>query len=181
MAAASARRIVERELQPDEILVWQGQPGRTRMMGFAGMAGVVFMVIWTGAAIVWTGFALDQGWFMDPFTDDFIDRWMWLAGLPFIFAGMGGLYWQARRLWLTFATTYTLTNQRILIAEGSKTYTFRAPDLAYIRRTGTDRRGTLSFATGAIETGAKPGAMFLNIEKPAQVETLIRSTLLTHA
>ena len=178
MSAASARRTIERELQPDETVLWQGRPGRTRMAVFGRIAGVVFMLIWTGAAIVWTGFALDQGWFIDPFIDDFIDHWLWVAGVPFILVGFGGLYWQARGLWLIFATAYTLTNQRIVIAAGAKAWSFRAPDVTYIRRTGNERRGTLAFATGPIESGAKPGAVLLNIDQPARVEALIRSTLL---
>ena len=177
MPTKRARKTAERELQPDETLVWQGRPGRTRRMAFASLSGVVFMTIWTGAALVWTGFALDQGWFIEPLAADGLERWLWLAGLPFILVGAGGLYRQARGFWLTFATTYGLTNQRIFIIEGSAVHSFRAADVRYIRCTGTQRRGTLAFAHGPIETGAKPGAMLLNIEEPARVEALIRSTL----
>jgi hypothetical protein len=181
MITASVRRVVERELQPDETVVWRGRPGRTRMTAFARVAGSVFMAIWTGATIAWTGFAVWQGWFIEPVAADFIERWMWVVGLPFVLAGVGGLYWQARGLWLIFATTYTLTSQRIVITEGSQVYSFRAPDVTYIRRTGSEQRGTLAFATGPIETGARPGAVLLNIDEPARVEALIRSALLPSA
>jgi hypothetical protein len=70
-----------------------------------------------------------------------------------------------------------LTNPRIVIAAGVKAWSFRAPDVTYIRRTGRERRGMLAFAAGPIESGAKSGAVLLNIDQPARVEALIRSTL----
>jgi hypothetical protein len=176
MADRLERRL-KRELGPGEHLVWWGQPGRRRFFVFARIAGLVFFSIWTLAALLWTGFTFDQGWLIEPFEYE-MDRWLSLAGAPFILVGFGGLFGLARSLYLTWATAYGLTNVRILILKGAAASTFRAADLRHIELSGDEMRGTLRFAPGPIETGARPRGMLLNIDKPGEVERLIRSALL---
>jgi len=177
MSEDQARRDLERQLDQSERLIWHGRPGQRRLLVFAYISALVFMSIWTLAAILWTGFTFDQGWLIEPFEYE-MDRWLPLFGLPFIVLGFIGLYWPARGLYLAYATIYGLTNFRIVILQGSSVHSFRAPDLQHTERSGNDQRGTLKFAQGPKEQGARPRAVLLNIEKPREVEALIRATLL---
>ena len=123
---------VRAELKSGESVTWVGQPNPDRYMN-SGFKLWFFFIPWTAFSLFWivaaSGFRLprfDSGWSLFP-----------LFGLPFLLIGIGGLsspLWLRRR---ARSMVYTITDQRAISIEGSKSITVKSylpADMASIER-----------------------------------------------
>lgn len=102
-------------LLPNEVLLWHGAPGPGRINTY-GRIPVLFSIIWLGFSLLWEITAIMSGILI-----------MVLFGLPFLLIGLsvafGGPIKNARLKGKIF---YAVTNQRLLIREGTDMKIFTA-------------------------------------------------------
>lgn len=102
-------------LLPNEVLLWHGAPGPGRINTY-GRIPVLFSIIWLGFSLLWEITAIMNGILI-----------MVLFGLPFLLIGLsvafGGSIKNARLKGKIF---YAVTNQRLLIREGTDMKIFTA-------------------------------------------------------
>jgi hypothetical protein len=130
-------------LEPDETLLWSGQPNAHVYMFRGAWFLIPFGIMWFGLAIIWeSGVILAEA----PLP-------LWLWGIPFLLVGFYltigrylGAAWEAGR------TFYAVTSRRILIQSGAFNRQFVSIDLLtlpYLHLTEQGNgRGTLTFAPG---------------------------------
>jgi hypothetical protein len=184
---------VKAELQPDERLVWVGQP-RPDLFVRAAFFLVPFGLVFGGFALFWIvgsaammgGFGANQGFpgFLNFFP---------LCGVPFLLVGLAMVLspiWLRRR---ARQTVYALTSKRAIIWEpglvGSVTVrNYSAAGLGRMTRTErADGSGDLVFeefvTTSTNSEGYRTSTTnrrgFLGIDNVRKVEELIRLTLLS--
>lgn len=146
------RKLIERELQPGERLVWVGKPSPVRA-AFANSGGTVFGLIFAAVpAYILSPTFVPANWLADV-----IGRWDWtmekvicggfmLIGLAFIFSPL----WQAL---ITARTVHAVTNRRLLTVEsgirGRVVRSLEPRDLKGIERVEHGGElGTLKFDRG---------------------------------
>ncbi|MEL7166658.1 MAG: hypothetical protein AAGL96_14400 [Pseudomonadota bacterium] len=95
-------------LDPDERIIWQGQPSRRVQLEFESVFSVIFMAVWTGIPL----FAL----ITQPGSAVLI--------IPVLFVGIGAYFFVGQHFWAAFQrrrTFYTLTNTRAFIGHAALT------------------------------------------------------------
>lgn len=132
-------RIICRELQPGEQLLWAGQPIQGVRFSKSDFLLIPFSLFWGGFAIFWTvGVAA-----VAPFP-------VWLFGLPFVAIGLylmvGRFFFDARKRAHTY---YGVTDQRVLAVFGMQSRKINSLDLRSLPGLGLeerpDGRGTITF------------------------------------
>jgi hypothetical protein len=131
-------RIVERELQPGEQLLWADQPVQGLRLSKADIFLIPFSLFWGGFSIFWTIAAS-----MAPFP-------MWIFGLPFVGIGVyimvGRFFYDAHKRKQTF---YGVTDQRILVVCASQSRKVQSLDIGALQGLSleerADSRGSILF------------------------------------
>jgi hypothetical protein len=102
--------LFERDLDPNEKIVWTGQPDARRVFSLADLFLVPFSLVWGGFALYWEASVL--GWTGGPPAPPAFAAF----GVPFVVLG---LYFIVGRFiyqyWVKRNTYYALTNRRALI------------------------------------------------------------------
>jgi hypothetical protein len=105
------------ELNPDERIIWSGQPRQGLLLRPSDALMIPFSLLWGGFAIFWEVSAINMSWGDgSPNPVGFIFP---LFGLPFVLAGLYAIFGRffvdrVRRA----KTYYALTNQRAIIISG---------------------------------------------------------------
>jgi hypothetical protein len=101
--------IVNRELGPDERLLWAGRPRLGFIMRRSDVFFIPFSIMWGGFAIFWETMVIVQGapWFFALWGLPFI-----LVGLYMIFGRFLGDAWERSRIY------YGVTSERVIIISG---------------------------------------------------------------
>lgn len=169
---------VKEELEPDEKVLWWGQPGA--MMALLPVLPIyIFAVPWTGISLLFIYFS---------FTGTKTGASLWylsIIGVPFFLLGLLLLsspfyaYLEARKKY------YVATNRNLYVIECSKNKSvekYDRADLINPARTEYGGRGTLTWTLQG--NSAKPSfrkkntsgeLVFKNIENPRQLEKLLRN------
>lgn len=128
---------VRTQLLPDEKIIWEGKPFSGILFRPIEVFLIPFSLLWAGFAVFWNA----SVWQTDA------DLFFKLFGLPFLIAG---LYVTVGRFLLDMsarkATTYFVTNRRVVISRGSKLKSLdikRLPSLEFDER--LDGSGTIRF------------------------------------
>ena len=135
-----ADSVIQSELQPDERLLWSGQPIRGVRLSAADAFLIPFSILWGGFAIFWESVVIAQG---RPL---FFALW----GIPFVVIG---LYLMFGRFWFDAAqrarTFYALTDRRIIIVSGVFSHSTRSLNLRTLSDITLTKKqngsGTISF------------------------------------
>jgi hypothetical protein len=180
--------VIRRELQPGEVMLWNGRGTHFRM-GVTAIPAVLFGTFFAGFAIFWIAMATvmggKQGGAIGIFQIIFP-----LFGVPFLLVGLGVMaspFWAKRR---AKNTLYALTNRRAIILEAawfgsSRTvHSYEPSGLGAMTRVEhQDRSGDLVFErkiTGTQKNGRpitkKVG--FIGVPNVREVETAVRDALL---
>lgn len=136
---------VERELRPDERLLWKGRPRGGIMFRGSDVFLIPFSLLWGGFVIFWEFTAL----FMMPKNNP--AGWLFpLFGVPFVLAGLyivfGRFLVDAK---IRETTEYAITNRRALIVSGLFSRKIKsielksAPEITLVER--ADRSGSITF------------------------------------
>jgi hypothetical protein len=143
MSIADARHALQRELGPQEKLLWAGQPRQGLLLRSSDALLIPFSLVWAGFAVFWEVSVVRTG---APF---FFKLW----GVPFVLVGiyivLGRFFVDARQ---RRHTVYGVTNQRIVIVAGLfgrsvQSLTLNAlPGLSLNER--ASGQGTISFGAG---------------------------------
>lgn len=174
--------IVQRELRPDERLIWSGTPGQGLRLRSSDAVVIPFSLLWGGFAIFWeysAVFGLDpSGHASRAAAPLFMEIW----GIPFVIAG---LYFMVGRFivdaFQRARTIYAVTDQRILIltqlfGKRIRSLTLRTlPDITLTEK--SDGSGTITFgaiAFGANTLGASPFGTNRRGERPPAFEFVAR-------
>jgi hypothetical protein len=159
-------------LQPGEKIVWTGKPdpwwaANRRIFPLA------FMTLWTGGIL----FAAWHAFFYPTKPKDGVD-----VLIIMIAFGAFGWYRAFRLLLACWATSYALTDRRLIIAERRDTQSFTAAALGIMTRTGDARRGSLMFDASNTPSYSRRSFFYApglyGIADPARVEALIYKTLI---
>jgi PH (Pleckstrin Homology) domain-containing protein len=130
---------LENTLQPDEMLLWEGQPNKQRFL-LRGWWAIPFSILWCGFAFFWEGSVLSTN------APTFFRLW----GIPFVLAGLyfvfGRFFVAARE---AANTWYVVTDRRILIQSGTFQQNFTELNLLtlpYVELSGLQGGvGTITF------------------------------------
>jgi hypothetical protein len=128
---------IQSYLQPNERLLWTGQPDPSRLFGRGDAFLIPISVMWGGFAIVWEGSVIAFGapWFF------------MLWGVPFVLVGQYLIWgrflykrWDKRR------TVYAVTDQRALILRGGSLQSVFLNQLPVVNQSARiDGSGSLEF------------------------------------
>ena len=155
-------------LDPDERVIWQGQPSGRVQLEFESAFSVLFMVVWTAIPL----FAL----IAQPQSA--------LLIVPVLFVGIGAYFFVGQHFWAAYLrrrTFYTLTNKRAFI--GRSTFANRTLDSFPITEATTlqldeGRACAVWFSTGAqskMFSNSKEGPIgFERLDDPRAVYQLLR-------
>jgi hypothetical protein len=138
------QKLVNRELQARENVIWSAQPGLRRFV-VQGLAVAAFGAVWTALILlgIWQFIGFWGGGPVVPF-----DIATLVLGIPFLLIGLGLLsapYWAIRK---ARRTAYALTGRRVLIVERTTwSRTVRSCEFAQlgrmVRRENSAGRGDL--------------------------------------
>ncbi len=122
-------------LQPDELLLWCGEPGPGKLNSY-GRVPILFSIIWLGFSLIWEITAVVSGQII-----------MILFGIPFVLIGLsvafGGPVKNAKLKGKIF---YAVTDRRLLIREGKDIKIFTADMLPPMQiRMNKNGTGTIFF------------------------------------
>jgi hypothetical protein len=128
------------ELNPDERIIWSGQPQQGFMLRPGDTLLIPFSLLWGGFAIVWESTAIGRG------LSSFFALW----GIPFVLVG---LYMIFGRFFVDRAqrsrTYYALTNQRVIIISGFFSQNIKSVVLAKLQEINITKKrsgkGTITF------------------------------------
>jgi hypothetical protein len=143
LSIAEVRHELQRELAPQEKLLWVGQPRQGLLLRSADAFLIPFSLLWGGFAVFWEASVVRTG---APF---FFKLW----GVPFVLVGvyivLGRFFVDARQRRRTF---YGVSNQRVIIVAGLFGRSIQSLDLGSLPGLSLDERtsgqGTISFGTG---------------------------------
>lgn len=165
--------LVDRELGPDENLVWVGQPLPAFFTG-ASIFPFLFAIPWTAFAVSWMGGAIGMG----------APLGFALFGVPFVLIGLAMLCSPIYLRRCMKNTVYAITDKRALIFVGTFFSTniksFYPDDLDELQRkekangTGSVFFGEPNMAQQAPGTAFLTGGFF-NISQAKEVERLLRN------
>jgi hypothetical protein len=140
-------------LLPGERLLWTGAPPPGLLLTSRDGFLIPFSLMWGGFAIFWE-WGVVTGMGKGNQAPDFFMLW----GVPFVLIGLylifGRFLFDA---WVRGATSYAVTNQRVLILRSRPSFKFtafaldRLPELSLNER--ADGRGTIRFQPGASAWG----------------------------
>jgi hypothetical protein len=183
------QNIVQRELRPDERLIWSGTPGRGLRLRPSDALMIPFSLLWGGFAIFWEYgvlFGLDPSGRASPSAAPIFMR---LWGIPFVLVGLylivGRFFSDA---FVRARTIYAVTDQRIFILTQVFGMRVRSlslrtlPEMTLAEK--ANGSGTITFGASAYGAGAfgmnrrgdKPPA-FEFVERVRNVHDLIQGTL----
>jgi hypothetical protein len=188
-----AERLITRELNSDEKLLWSGQPEAKRL-AMQAMPIFLFGIPWTAFACFWVAMAC-WGATRAKGAEGFM-MFFPLFGLPFILIGLAMLISPLKKLQEAKKTYYGVTNKRALIVIDGKTRTVQAYDkssLGNLVRVEYGNKGDLTWspvATGTVsgtflgksfalqQTGSNLNTVgiqcgFFGITNPHDVERLL--------
>jgi len=136
----NADSVIRSELQPDERLLWSGQPPQGVRLRAADAFLIPFSLMWGGFAIFWEATAILSG------APLFFLFW----GIPFVVMGLYlivGRFWVDA--WQRSRTCYGITDSRVIIVSGVFSRNTRSQNIRTLsditltaRRNGS---GTISF------------------------------------
>jgi hypothetical protein len=133
------------QLLSGERVVWEGKPYPGLVVRPIDVFLIPFSLLWGGFAVFWNATV----WTTDS------DLSFKLFGLPFLVAG---LYVTVGRflidMWLRKATTYSVTNKRVLIARGASGSKLKSVDIKRLPSLEFDER---SDGSGTIRFGGAGG------------------------
>jgi hypothetical protein len=143
LSVADVRHALQRELGPQEKLLWAGQPRQGLLLRSSDVLLIPFSLLWAGFAVFWEASVVRSG---APF---FFKLW----GVPFVLVGiyiaLGRFFVEARQ---RQPTVYGVTNQRIVIIAGLSGRSIQSLDLNALPGLSLNERGsgqgTISFAAG---------------------------------
>lgn len=179
-------RLIDDELEQDEVKVWVGQPipGRAARRTWGAVA---FGIPWTAFALFWTAGAAGFTW--PPASGG--GGWSGfslfpLFGLPFILVGcvmLSSPYWARRN---ARRTAYVLTDRRAIVFAGGRSTavkSFRADQLREVSRTQrADGSGDVVFTKKVrVDSDGDKQATdvgFLDVRDVKYVETLVKDLVL---
>ncbi len=171
--------VIKAELEPDEKLLWSGQPGALNA-ALPTIPVFIFALIWTAfsALFVWVSFGTTKSgqplWFMS------------IIGVPFLLIGLLLLTSPFYAFYLAKKTFYAVTDRNLYVIKEGKDKTvekYSRADLINPIRTESGGRGTLKWSLQG--EAAKPSyrkkntsgeLIFADIENPRQLEKLLRET-----
>jgi len=140
LSTAEVRQELQRELAPQEKLLWVGQPRQGLLLRSADLFLIPFSLLWGGFAVFWEASVVRTG---APF---FFKLW----GVPFVLVGIyivfGRFFVDARQRRRTF---YGVTDQRVVIITGLFGRSIQSLDLGSLPGLSLDEKangqGTISF------------------------------------
>ena len=143
LSPVDARHALQRELGPQEKLLWAGQPRQGLLLRSSDALLIPFSLVWAGFAVFWEASVVRTG---APF---FFKLW----GVPFVLVGiyivLGRFFVDARQ---RRHTVYGVTNQRIVIVAGLFGRSVQSLALNMLPGLSLDERasgqGTISFGAG---------------------------------
>lgn len=140
---ADARSIVQRELGPQERLLWAGKPRAGLVLRPSDAFLIPFSVLWGGFAIFWEYSVVSSG---APF-------FFALFGIPFVLVGLHFIFGRFLvDMKQREKTAYGLTNERILIISGLLTRSVKSLNLRTLSDVSLNERpdgsGTITFGQG---------------------------------
>lgn len=168
---------IKSEINPDERLIWSGQPLASKMAK-RGIPLAVFGIPWTAFSLFWTYAA--SGFEMPSFNSGF--DFFPLFGIPFILIGIGLL---TAPFWMGFSagnTVYVLTNKRaIIFSKSFSNFTIKdyLPEQLkdVYRQEDAEDRGSIIFGE-EVGTGKNSNTStsygFLGIPDVREVEKLVK-------
>lgn len=110
---------LERELQAEESVEWQGMPV-PRFFTAKSLAMFLFAIPWTAFAIFWICGA--AGFKLPDLSEGFSPLMLFpLFGVPFVLVGLGMLASPLLSYLKDQKTLYAITNKRVIIISGGKT------------------------------------------------------------
>src|SRR5262252_3937643 len=143
LSIADARHALQRELGPQEKLLWASQPRQGILLRSSDALLIPFSLVWAGFAVFWEASVVRTG---APF---FFTLW----GVPFVLVGiyivLGRFFVDARQ---RRHTVYGVTNQRIVIVAGLFGRSVQSLALNALPGLSLNERasgqGTISFGAG---------------------------------
>ena len=152
MSITPASRL-QRELTPDEHLLWSGAPAQGVRLRGGDIFMIPFSLLWGGFAFFWEGGVLTSLGARFTSTYPFIQiqlatvSFMALWGIPFCLMGIyviiGRFFVDA---WMRGRTVYGVTDHRVIIAQGGSVKSLPLATLPQIElREGRSGRGSLYF------------------------------------
>ena len=170
--APRLQQALERELRPDETVLWHGwQLGRTEWRAFALY---LFAIPWTGFALMWTALAAAGTAQMGDNGPGWIAWAFPLFGVPFIVVGLAMLAAPFLPLLQRGRVLYVVTDQRVLKLSAGRALMAKTVPADRIglteRREGSDGSGTLRIAIGiGTDSDGDPRTEFLDVGVVADV------------
>jgi hypothetical protein len=171
--------LISQQLHPGERIIWHGTP--TPLIAAREQAfQLVFMTIWTGAVLfgLWNLVVGPKANSSAPFPA------LLVLGVM-ITVGTTSWIRTLRSFTACWNTAYGLTDRRIIIAVGEgATQSFTAAALGNLSRTGSKKRGSLTFGSSAYPDYGRPFRWFglgnglYGISDPVRVEALVYQTLI---
>lgn len=179
---------VRRELEPDEKIVWCGQPIPSRFAK-QSMPIFFFAVPWTAFAVFWICAAASPLWAGGNQKPDSFSMLFPLFGLPFVLIGFGMLSapWWAYRA--AFRTCYVITTKRAILFTAIMNKSVEIRSYSPNQLTHVSRKENLVTGIGDLileefEVKDSEGSKslksqgFIGIAHVREVERLLRTTLL---
>lgn len=138
--------IIQRELDPDESLIWSGTPKQGAIFRGSDIFMIPFSLMWGGFAIFWEFMALK----IPNEKAGVVSILFPLFGIPFVIIGLyiifGRFIYDSKKRAKTF---YGLTNQRVIIVSGLFSKSVKSLNLSSLSDVSlvekNDMSGTITF------------------------------------
>jgi len=145
--------IIEKELLPEEVVLWNSQPNASKIFTKYDIFFVPFSILWFGFAIFWVIGASKAGGFLGAF------------GIPFLFLGA---YMSVGRFFVKKQTKshlyYIITNKRVICINTNKYGEIRRMVASSLTSIPTESISYRNDGTGSIIFGQIPfqQAIYMN-------------------
>lgn len=132
-------------LQPDEVVLWHGQPGPGKLPIRARIP-MLFALSWLGISLLWEVLVIVLAGFP-----------MALFGIPFVLIGLFVLFGAIKHIGqLKGRIAYAITDQRLLVQEGNRIRTF-TPEMLPPMQIRMNRDGTGSIFFSEVHYSVRHG------------------------